>query len=345
MGTQAKTKVLYLPNKIHTERVFPEEPLSRLDAQFAVTPLVRDSEHNCTSDQVAEAIPGMAALITGWGTPRLTPQVFERADSLRIIAHSAGSVKQMLQECVQRYVVPRGICVFNAKRAIAFNAAEHAMGLIMMTSRGLFDHVSALRRNPSEWPDRMQRPNSQYLSGAEVGIVGASAVGRQVIQLLRPFDTNILVYDPFLTEQEAAPLGVEKVELMDIFAQSDIVSVHTPLLPETTSMIGQPHFRALRDGAVFVNTSRGAVLDEEALIRELETGRISAALDVTEHEPLPENSRLWSLSNCIVTPHLAGSGHYGYARIGESTVRALQDFFAGRPVEDAIDFGRYDIIA
>jgi len=202
-----------------------------------------------------------------------------------------------------------------------------------------------LRNDHNEWPDRMLRPNSQYLTGSTVGLVSASQVGRKVIELLRPFDTTVLVFDPYLTEQEAKNLRVKKVTLMDIFSQSDIVSVHAPLLPNTKSMINRTHFTVLKEGAVFINTSRGGVLDEQALISELETGRISAALDVSIEEPLPKDSLLLSLKNVVVTPHLAGSGFYGYAKIGESAVRALEDFFAGKPVDGAVDFEKYEIIA
>lgn len=340
-----KIKVLYLPNKIHTERVFSKEVFSRLNNHFDVTQLASGSTRNCTSEEVAAAIPGFSALITGWGTPQLSPEVFERADSLRIISHSAGTVKRMLLECAHDDVIPRGICVFSANQAIAYNAAEHTIGLMIMTCRRIFDHALMIRNDHKEWPDRMLRPNSQYLTGSTVGLVSASEVGRKVIELLRPFDTKVLVFDPYLTEQEAMTLCVEKVELMDIFSQSDIVSVHAPLLPETKSMINHAHFAALKDGAVFINTSRGDILDEQALISELETGRISAALDVSIEEPLPKDSPLLSLKNVVVTPHLAGSGFYGYAKIGESAVRALEDFFAGRPVEGAVDFKKYDIIA
>jgi phosphoglycerate dehydrogenase-like enzyme len=339
-----KLKVLFLPNEIHTERVFTADALERLHRQFEVTRLASGA-CDCTSEQVAEAIPGFAALVTGWGTPPLTRDVVERADALRIIAHSAGTVKRMLLDCAQEYVIPRGICVYSANRAIAYNVAEHTIGFMILMMRRILDHAAMVRDNPGQWPERMSRPNAQYLTGATVGLVSASEVGRMVIRLLQPFDTRIRVFDPYLTDEAAAALNVTKVELMEVFTESDIVSVHAPLLPETRSMIDGRHFRALRDGAVFINTSRGGVLDEEALIAELATGRISAALDVTTLEPLPAASPLLSLSNVIVTPHLAGSGYYGYSRIGDGAVRALEDFFAGRAVQGAVDFNRYDIIA
>lgn len=339
-----QTKVLFLPNEIHTERVFTAEVLARLHRQFDVTRLAPGTR-NCTSEEVAEAIPGFAALVTGWGTPRLTPDVFERANALRIISHSAGTVKRMLLECAHDYVIPRGICVYSANRAIAYNVAEHTIGFMIVMSRRIVDHAAMIRRNHEAWPDRMVRPNAQYLTGATVGIVSASEVGRMVIRLLEPFDTKVLVFDPYLTDEDAAAMHVTKVELIDVFARSDLVSVHAPLLPETRSMIQASHLGAMKDGAVFINTSRGAVVDEQALVAELQTGRISAALDVTTEEPLPADHPLLALTNVIVTPHLAGSGYYGYSRIGDGAVRALEDFFAGKPVNGAVDFDRYAILA
>ncbi len=344
VSSSQKIKVLYLPNVIHTERVFTDKVFARLNNIFDVTRLVNGLE-NCTSEQVAEAIPGFDALVTGWGTPLLTQRVFEQADSLRIIAHSAGTVKRMLLECAHEYVIPRKICVYSANREIAYNAAEHTLGLMIMMSRKLVGYSLIIQNDRNAWPDRVRRPNAQYLTGSTVGIVSASEVGRRVMHLLKPFNTTVLVFDPYLTEKDAEILGVEKVELLDVFSRSDIVSVHTPLLPETIGMINSIHFSAMRDGSVFINTSRGGVLDEDALVLELKIGRISAALDVTSEEPLPDNSPLLSLNNVLVTPHLAGSGYYGYSRIGEGTVRALEDFFEGRSVDGAVDFLKYNIIA
>lgn len=345
MSSGRRPRVLFLPNPRHTERVFTPAAHARLLEHFDITALAPHPDRNCSSAEVAEAIGGFEALITGWGTPPLTPDVFERADALRCIAHSAGSVKPMLGACALDYVMPRGLCVYSANQAIALNVAEHTLGVMITLSRRISEQASLLRRAPGQWPDRLVRPNTQFLSGSRVGLVSASAVGRQVIRLLAPFDVKLRVFDPFLSNEDAFALGVEKVGLMDIFAESDIVSVHAPLLPETHAIIGREHFQALRDGALFVNTSRGAVLDETALIEELRTGRFSAALDVTIKEPVAPDSPLLTLENVLLTPHLAGSGHYGYSRIGDGTVRALEDYFAGRPVQGAVDFTRYALIA
>jgi len=117
------------------------------------------------------------------------------------------------------------------------------------------------------------------------------------------------------------------------------------MIPETEGMIGEQQLKLLKDGATLVNTSRGKVIDHEALLREAQTGRILVALDVTAPEPLPADSPFRNLSNVAITPHISGAGHYGYFKIGETTVQALEDFFAGKPVEGAVPFERYAQLA
>jgi len=307
--------------------------------------MFNDLDRDYTSDEVAEKIKGFDALITGWGTPPLTEAVFENADRLKIIAHSAGSVKYMLSKnVVQRYIVPRGICVCNAPKAIAYNVAETTLGLLIMTSHRLIDHVINVREKML-WHDPNIPRKVKTLNGSTIGIIGASTVGREVIRLLKPFDVKILVYDPYLSDAEAKQLNIEKTSLEDLFRRSDFVSVHAPMTKETYHMINERHLKLLRDEAVLVNTSRGKIIDQEALIKECMSKKILVALDVTDPEPLPPDSPLRKLKNVIITPHIAGFGSYGAQKIGEMTLKALEDFFAGRKVENAINFEKYDILA
>ncbi len=338
-----KKRVLCLPTSEHIEYVFTVQTLERLRTLFDVA--FNDLSRNYSSGEVASRIKGFDALITGWGSPPLTESVFEKADHLKIIAHSAGSVKGLLsRNVVQRYIVPRGICVCNAPGAIAFNVAETTLGLLIMTSRRLLDHAINVRERLM-WHDSGIPREVRTINGSTIGIVGASTVGREVIRFLKPFDCRILVYDPYLSDEEDNGLMVEKTSLENLFEQSDFVSIHAPMTEETYHMINERHLGLLRDGAVLVNTSRGEVIDQEALIRECETGRILVALDVTDPEPLPRDSPLRKLKNVVITPHVAGRGLYGTKKIGEMTLQGLEDFFAGREVKDSIDFGRYDILA
>jgi len=339
-----KKRILCIPTAKHMRYVFSDETLERLKDLFDVT--FNDSSRDYTSEEVASKIRGFDGLITGWGSPPLTDEVFKNADRLRIIAHSAGSVKAGLlsKRVIEKYIIPRDICICNAPKAIAYNVAEVTLGLMITAGHRLFDHALNVRERLI-WRDPSIPREVKTINGSIIGIVGASTVGREVIRLLKPFDCRIIVYDPYLSSGEARRLGVEKTGLEDLFERSDFVSVHVPLTEETLCMIKRRHFKLLRDGAVFINTSRGKVLDQEALIEECKTGRILVALDVTDPEPLPKDSSLRRLRNVIVTPHVAGNGDYGAKKIGEMTLQALEDFFAGREVKNRVDFKRYSMLA
>jgi phosphoglycerate dehydrogenase-like enzyme len=285
------------------------------------------------------------AVVTGWGSPAFTIAVLKRADRLRIVAHSAGSIKGLFpREVVDADVVPRGLIVFSANRAIALNVAEYTVGAMIMVPRRFVEQTAAIRTSDA-WRDPGLAPNALYLRGATVGLVSASTVAREVIPLLRPFDVRILVYDPYLSDREAGRLDVEKVELDALFERSDIVSLHAPSIPTTRHMVGARQLARLRDGALLINSSRGSVLDHDALLREAETGRIRVVLDVTEPEPLPADHPLRPLPNVYLTPHMSGTGAYGYFKIGEMTLEALEACFAERPVAGAVDWSRYELLA
>jgi phosphoglycerate dehydrogenase-like enzyme len=338
-----RRRVLYVPPPSHTARVFRLETYGRLCRRFDVT--ASGLEERWSSERLAEEIAGYDAVVTGWGSPPFTRAALERADRLRIVAHSAGSIKHMFPlEVVEQCVIPRGLTVFSANGAIALNVAEYAVGAMIMVPRRFVEQTAAIRASDA-WRDADSPPNALYLRGATVGLVSASTVGREVIRLLRPFDVRVLVYDPYLSDQDAGALGVEKVELDALFERADIVSLHAPSIPATRHMIGAAQLARLRDGALFINTSRGSVLDHDALTREAETGRFRVVLDVTEPEPLPADHPLRRMSNVYLTPHMSGAGAYGYFRIGDWTLEALEAFFAERPVAGAVDWSRYELLA
>jgi phosphoglycerate dehydrogenase-like enzyme len=339
----SKPRILYLPTPSHTRLVFLPDTFENFIRSFDVK--VNSKESNYTTEQVAQEIENYEGLVTGWGTPPLDGSVFERAKKLKIIAHSAGSVKFMLsKEVVSKYVVPRGICVFSANEAIAYNVAESTIGYMIMASRRFMEHALAVRLKKA-WREPSIPWNGQFLSGSNVGIVGASKVGRQVIRLLKPFDTRIFVYDPYLSELDAEALGVKKVGLDDVFSKCDIITIHAPSTEETFHMVGEKQFALMKDGALLINTSRGSVIDHRALLAKCREGKIRVVLDVTDPEPLPPDSPLRELENVIITPHISGAGYYGYYKIGSSTLQALLDFFAGRKVSGEVSFQNYDALA
>jgi len=338
----SKPKVLYLCQQDHTDKVFRPETFQRLRERFEVW--VRPRSDSAMRQQLEKRIATADAIVTGWGTPAFESALLRKARRLRIIAHSAGSVKHLFPgDIVEKILLPRDITVFSANQAIAYNVAESALGMMIACGRYFVDYAIHCRQRGA-WRSEALPTNPQGIHGAVIGVVGASKVGREMIKLLKPFDCTVLVYDPYLSDYEAGALGVRKASLNELFAQSDYITIHAPQTAETYHMIRGTHFKRMKDGAVLVNTARGSVLDEQALIKELKTGRIRAAIDVTDPEPPAEDHPFRQMTNVMLLPHLSGAGKYGYFKIGEMTLQALEDYFAGKPVEGMVNLSRLDII-
>jgi phosphoglycerate dehydrogenase-like enzyme len=279
-------------------------------------------------DERAEALlPRVEVLLTGWGCPPLDAAVLERAPGLRAVVHAAGTVKNhVTPACFER-----GILVSCAAAANALPVAEYTLAAILFANKRVFRLRNRYRelRGWRVWSE--EAPGLGNLDKV-IGIVGASRIGRRLIELLRPFDFTLLVHDPYLGAEEASALGVEPVELDDLLERSDVVTLHAPSLPETRQMIDRRRLALLRDGAVFVNTARGALVDHEALTEELVSGRIDAVLDTTEPEILPSDSPLYELDNVFLTPHVAGALGPETQRLATLALDEIERYVAGQPL-------------
>ena len=287
------------------------------------------SEENWSSDKLAQEIAGYDAVITGWGTPTFTDQVLAAADQLKLIAHSAGSIKKMLP----LPVFDGDIQVTHAAVAIAPAVAEMSVLLIMLALRQ--PHVLD-RKLKSGVPWQEAQFLGEELSGQRVGVVGAGYTGRCVIRLLRAWDVDVWVADPYLDAVRAAELGVTAVSLEELFANCAIVTMQAPPTEETYRMVSAKHLASLPNGAIFVNTARSHTVDTDALLAELQSGRIQAALDVFDQEPLPPDSPFLRLENVIVTPHVAGGSRQARLRQGTVIVEEMERFFKSEPLRYAV---------
>ena len=178
-----------------------------------------------------------------------------------------------------------------------------------------------------------------------VGIIGASRIGRRVIELLKPFDYRLLLSDPTLDAAEAASLGTVKVDLDELMRQSDIVSLHAPSLPSTRHMIDAGRLSLMKDGATLINTARGALVDEAALLSALKTGRIDAVIDVTDPEIPEAGSAFYDLPNVFLTPHIAGAVGLERTRLGEMAADEIERFASGQPLLYQIHHANLENIA
>ncbi|MEU8567305.1 hydroxyacid dehydrogenase [Streptomyces pathocidini] len=268
----------------------------------------------------AEQLGTAEVLFTCWGCPPLTEEALNRMPGLRAVIHAAGSVKGHVTEAVWN----RGIRVTTAAAANALPVAEYTVAAILNANKRVLGTSLAYRQARCQLnPLRLFPGLGNYRR--TVGIVGASRIGSRVIELLAPFDLELLVHDPYLPEERS-------VDLDDLVRRSDVVSIHAPELPETRHMFNRERLALLTDGATLINTARGGLVDTEALTAELVSGRIHAVLDVTEPEVLPADSPLYDLPNVLLTPHIAGSLGRELGRLAEYAIDEVERYARGLPL-------------
>ncbi|ONK10524.1 hydroxyacid dehydrogenase [Streptomyces sp. MP131-18] len=305
------------------------------DVAAALAVLVDIDQDHAVTDfadaGVRPRLPDVEILITGWGCPLITPSVLDTLPRLRAILHTGGTVKKLLTPEVWE----RGIAVSTAAAANALPVAEYTLGMILLLGKDVFAAREDFRTSRTFAP---QAPGADIgNAGRRVGIIGASRTGRRVIELLRPFDFDVLLHDPYVGAAEAEALGVRAASLEELLAASSLVSVHAPATAETHHLLDAARLALLPDGAALINTARGSLVDTDALVKELVTGRIRAVLDVTEPEPLPADSALYRLPNVFLTPHIAGSMGNELRRLGLTAVREVERLLAGRPLAHRVE--------
>ncbi len=341
----ARPRILCLLTREQLLRVATEDDVQRLLADYDVT--LNPGPEPLTYEQVVAQIPPYQGMLTSWGaSPPLGPEFFAAAANLRIIAHMAGTIRYLIPApMVEAYLRPRQIVLFSARDPLSYNVSESIVGLLIATSRRWFEH-SRYVRDSGEWRSPDLEPEGQHLLGSTLGLLGASRVGRHLLELLRGWDLRKLLYDPYLSATEAAALGAEKVELEDIFRRSTHVADCLPATAETAGLVSRKLLALLRDGGVFVNCARARTVDMEALVAEAQTGRLLVAVDVTDPvEPPPPDSAMRTLPNFCLLPHIAGVGDYGMKQVGRLTLQALRACFAGQPVPGAVDYDRFEQLA
>ena len=330
-------KILYLPRTGLSQDILSERARTTLNALGEV--IWNEKDRDVTSEELAALLPGAEAVVTSWGTPAFTPELLAVADRLSIVGHAAGSVKHLMPKAGY----DRGIVVLSASEVIADSVAEYTLWAMLSMQRDLYRYERTMKQERT-WL-REAQGYAHELYGKRVGIVSLGLIGRRVIELLRPFRCDVVVYDPYFPNEESTALGVRKVSLDDLFATSEIVSVHAPVTPETKEMIGQRHFEAMMDGALFINTARAWVVDQAAMRAELGRGRIRAVLDVFDREPLPADDPLRDMGNAFLTPHVSGHTTESRARLVEAVADDMARFFADEAPRLAVTWDRLQIMA
>jgi phosphoglycerate dehydrogenase-like enzyme len=266
-------------------------------------------------------------LFSTWGMPTFTEDELNRFfPKLEALFYGAGSVQAFAPA-----LLACGVRIFSAAAANAVPVAEFTAAQILLANKGFFQSAALYRSNGFQ----AGRAFSQALSGnlgATIGILGAGAIGRLVLQALKAGQPNILVFDPFLPDADAEALGVKKAGLDEIFAGCQVISNHLANNAQTQGILQYRHFSLMPPNATFINTGRGAQVVEADLARALrEEPTRFAVLDVTFPEPMRKDSPLWALPNVVVSPHIAGSMGNETWRMGEYMRDAFLLYRAGKP--------------
>jgi phosphoglycerate dehydrogenase-like enzyme len=293
--------------------------------EFAAPPQTAESWPS-----VGETLSEVELIFTGWGTPVMDAAFLAHLPALKAVFHAAGTVKFFVTDAVWE----RGVRVTTAAAANAVPVAEFAFAQIILALKHAWQgHRRMTRERGFQRDDRMV-PSTV---GSTVGLVSLSRTGRLVAEQLRRLELQILAYDPTWSPAQARDLGVELCSLEALFERSHVVSCHAPLLPSTRGLLRGAHFNAMKPGATFINTARGAIVNEAELIAALhQRPDVVALLDVTDPEPPISDSPLYDLPNVVLTPHLAGSMGRECASLGRQMVAEVRRWIAGENLQHEI---------
>lgn len=281
-----------------------------------------ETDHDLSEEEMSERVREVDGVIFGWEGGGLTKRNIAQTRNLKIIGQVGGTVKHIDTEAA----LARGIVVVNSAPAMSTSVAEFALALILDCLHDItfYDRLTRARQ------EREVLPLGRELTGKKVGLIGLGLIGQKLATLLEPFDVEILVYDPYVSEDVIVDLGANSASLEEVLTTCDVVSLHAGLTSETYHLLDRQRLDLLRPGAILVNTARGDIVDQETLVEKLRGGGLKAALDVFSEEPLPLSHELRDLENVILTPHRAAHTEEAYGLLGRIVVEDFARFFSGQ---------------
>ncbi|MBW3667052.1 MAG: hypothetical protein KY394_05590 [Actinobacteria bacterium] len=288
-----------------------------------------ESIDDSTTPEFAQALARAHALIVRSATT-VDAAMIDAAPELRVIGRAGVGVDNIDVAAASE----RGIAVFNAPSGNTVAAAELTMALILALVRDLAEADRSMR--DGRW-DRSAFKGVE-LEGRTLGLIGAGRVGGEVATRARAFGMEVIVHDPYLSDERADDLGFRLTDLDEVLESSDVISIHVPLTPETEGLVGEDALAKMKDTAYLVNASRGGVIDEPALAAALRDGKLAgAALDVYETEPLPGDSPLRGAPSLVMTPHLGASTDDAQVRVAREVADRVRDALVDGEVSAALN--------
>jgi phosphoglycerate dehydrogenase-like enzyme len=317
---------MVLPKGTH-DIMFKPEDLGRLkEAAEVFGPFDRNDLSG-----ISVALSEATAVVTGWASPKFDELLLKAAPKLKLIAHSAGSVKPI----VTTAVYDRGIKVTTSAGGNALPVAQFAISMMVSLLKQVpWMLVAQTRGDRDEILRRIVHVRD--LMDISVGLIGASRVGREVARLLKLYpNIDIKMYDPYLSQDDALRMGVKSATLDEVCC-CEVISIHAPSTPETRHMINSRTLALMPDHAVLINTARGSLVDETALVEEVRKRPLYVLLDVTDPEPPALDSPLRRESNIILTPHIAGAMRQGRFHMGRMAIDQVLRFLRGERLDQEV---------
>jgi D-3-phosphoglycerate dehydrogenase len=309
-------------------KVLIAEPLADAGVELLRTAHEVDARGSMTREELLAAVPGADALVVRSAT-RVDAEVLEAGGHLKVVGRAGIGLDNVDVAAATRL----GIMVVNAPQSNVISAAEHTVALILAQARNIPQAHFALR--DGHW--ERGRFQGTELYGKTLGLLGLGRVGALVAQRCNAFGMRLLAYDPFVSRERAAHMGVELASLAEVLARADVVTVHLPKTPETTGLIGEAELAAMKRGARLVNTARGGIVDEAALAKAVGDGQLAgAALDTFAEEPTTA-SPLFELDSVVVTPHLGASTAEAQDKAGVTIAEQLLLALSGQFVPNAVN--------
>ncbi len=280
------------------------------------------NEGGTDAETVKPLLQDATVCVTSWGNQPLDENLLSVCPNLKILIHAAGSVKPVVSDALWE----KGVRVSSSAPMLSMGVSETALGFTIAASKNFFNLNANLHNGG--WAEGKE--NIRELYELTVGVISGGWAGRHYIELLQPFNVNILLYDPFISEEKAQAMGCKKASFEQILEQADIISIHAPSIPETHHMFNAETLAKMKKDAILINTARGSIIDEKALYDHMKAGNLKyACLDVFDPEPPAADHPLRTLPNVIMTPHLAGLANNGLKKIGQHVCEELERFLAG----------------
>ena len=337
--TDRRPRVVLASNQAMRDAVAAQAQIDRLRtfADFEFVPFDRPSDYTVPpppdADEDARLIAAIGdgdAVVVSIGAPRITAEILDACPNLKFVGELEGD--RFASRIDVEAAWDRGVRTVDTTNGSSYGVAEWALAMTMIGLRNageqfrdIIEHRPPFYATP--WDERIIQPDE--LTGRTVGLIGAGIIGRRLLELLEPFHTTTYVYDPYVPREFADIYDVTFTSLDNVLSLSDVVVCLAPITPATKGMLGAREFGLIKEGGVFVNVSRGAIVQNEALFARLRKGDLVACLEVFDPEPIPEDSPIRDLRNVFLTPHTAAATKSTRTRNFKIMVDELERFFNG----------------